>query len=121
MFAPDFFNNLAAVSTVLLFAKVFTHRSRKPARPTVQGGSADSKDHERVSLVVIVARYVAREAQAVAHVACVVSAGVSLTVALVAVERESDWTGLHMAGWIALVIAGLILIVDLLVEDLRNR
>ena len=95
-FTADFFNNVAAVSIVLLFAKIVSHRTRRePARSNT--------------------------AIKMLHAVCIVAAAVGLVVGLVATDIKSDSLALRVLAWVALAVAGLVLIVDLLAEDLPHR
>jgi hypothetical protein len=96
-YSADFFNNVAAVSMVLIFAKFVTHRSRSGPR----SGRA-------------------RRIAAGLHVVCVVAAVVSLVIALAATELQSDHMLLHVLAWVSLGIASAVLIGDVLWEDLNQ-
>jgi undecaprenyl pyrophosphate phosphatase UppP len=84
---PDFFNNVAAVAVVLMFTKIVTHRSRTD-KPTSTRN---------------VAAY---------HVATVIATACAIVVALIATEVQSQAIGFHILAWLALGVAGLILIID---------
>lgn len=95
---PDFFNNVAAVAVVLMFAKVVTHRSRK----------ADYASRWTIVLVGL-------------HVLAVLSAVASVAFCLLATDGRSttgaDWRN---AAWISLILAGGVLVFDVILDAVRN-
>jgi uncharacterized membrane protein len=95
-FMADFPNNVAAVAVVLLFAKLVTHRSRK----------VRAEGDSRVWILFGV------------HVIAVLAAATSVVLALAAVYERSD--ELIDFAWSGAAIAGVILILDVLVEDRRD-
>jgi hypothetical protein len=94
-YSADFFNNIAAVCVVLLFAKFVTHRSRTP------GG-------RQTGVLVL-------------HVVCVVAAAVGTVFALIATVRQSAAPGLTVTAWVSLGVAGLTLMFDVLWDDIRRH
>ena len=96
-FAPDFFNNVAAIAVVLMFAKLVTHRSRRTHRTGAE-----------VKWLLLL------------HLACLGAAGVAVVVSMIAVSTESTDEWLQRSGWIAVAVAGLIVIGDVAVEDWRQ-
>jgi hypothetical protein len=88
-FEPDFFNNVAAVAMVLIFAKVVAHRSNKHPGP----------------------------GRRFWHGFAVATAVVAAGAALVATERRSDWCLLHWLAGGFLVLAGVTFIVEIMHDD----
>ncbi|MCW2517021.1 MAG: hypothetical protein JWR11_6063 [Mycobacterium sp.] len=95
-FVADFANNVAAVAVVLLFAKLVTHRSRK----------LRAEDDPRIWILFAV------------HVVAVVAAAAAVVLSLAAVYRKCDALG--DVAWWAAAVAGVILIIDVLIEDMRD-
>jgi hypothetical protein len=91
-FQADFFNNIAAIAIVLLFAKVVTHRTRK-------GSSA-------------------RGSLALLHRVSMIGAGLAIAVSLWATDTRRVEPGFHTAAWWFLAAAGVGLLADTLIEDL---
>lgn len=87
----DFYNNIAAVAAVLMFAKFVTHRTRKGQKP----GS------ERWLFGF--------------HFIGVAAAAVAILVALSATADGA--TDSRILEWVSLGLSGLILVVDVLVDD----
>lgn len=83
-FSADFFNNSAAVFAILIFTKSVSYRSY-----------SDRAKHEKVL-----------------HGVCVVVASLGLVVALLTTEMKwtEPWT--NVIVWLALIIAGIILVWD---------
>jgi steroid 5-alpha reductase family enzyme len=89
-FQADFFNNVAAVAIVLIFAKVVAHRSRK----------GESKTWRRLS-----------------HGAAVAAAALATVAALLATEAAKDYRVFHWLAWIGLGVAGTAFVVEILIDD----
>jgi hypothetical protein len=94
---PDFFNNVAAVAVVLMFAKVVSHRSRKARSGAVRTW--------------VLAGF---------HVLAVIAATVTLFVCLKATEDPTTGTDWHNAAWTALGITGAILVIDVILDAIRH-
>jgi hypothetical protein len=97
-FAPDFFNNVAAIAVVLVFAKLVTHRSRV---------NTTRSDRERIILFSF-------------HLLAVVAATVAALAAIIGLRGRSVSGVIDWLAWGGVAIAGLILVGDALVEDCRQ-
>jgi hypothetical protein len=86
----DFYNNVAAIASVLMFAKLVTHRTRK------------ARDRNEILLVSF-------------HTAAVVASAGAIAVSLIATADGS--ADLRWLAWWLLGASGSILIVDVLVDD----
>jgi uncharacterized membrane protein YoaT (DUF817 family) len=94
-FQPDFFNNVAAVAIVLIFAKVVVHRMRqRESRAVRQSGRRN-----RI------------------HVFAVLAASVAGGASLWATERQSDWCLFHWCAWIGLALASVIFVIEIIHDD----
>lgn len=95
-FQPDFYNNIAAVGVVLLFAKVVTRRA------------SQAKHGDWLAVV---------------HAAAVVAAGMAAAVAIWATEHCTQTQVWHTLSWIGVIVAATALLVDVLVDerDARSR
>jgi hypothetical protein len=100
-FQADFFNNVAAVAMVLLFAKVFTHRSRKK-KPEFEQPTP-----WRANL------------RAWNHALAVLGAATAAAAALWATEDGSDNCLFHWFAWGGLLVAVAALVGEILVDDVR--
>jgi cytosine/uracil/thiamine/allantoin permease len=98
-FTPDFFNSVASVAVVLMFAKFVTHRSRKPRHGRKGTGE-----------VVLIG----------CHIAAVLAALIATVASLVAVDQQDVSPYWRLAGWWGLAIAGSLLVGDVLVEDFTS-
>lgn len=96
-FAPDFFNNVAAIAAVLMFTKVVTHRSHE-VPPSGRR----------------------KQALAWVHLAAVAVASITIAASLIATQRKSTWPFLLHVAWVGLVLTGAALIVDILVDELHT-
>jgi hypothetical protein len=94
-FQPDFFNNVAAVASVLIFAKVVSHRSR-------------NRETQRSEL---------QPLRAFFHGLGVMAAVVAIGAALGATEAQADACILHGFAWGGLVVASMALIGEILIDD----
>jgi peptidoglycan/LPS O-acetylase OafA/YrhL len=96
-FTSDFFNNAAAVSVGLLFAKMVSHRL-KTVSPHLR---TQSKSPKRPFF----------------HFLAVVTALAALGVALFVSHTRTTWGFLHGAVWFCLALSALILVGDELAQD----
>lgn len=94
-FSADFFNNVAAVAVVLIFAKVVTNRSRK----------AKNAANEKWGLAVL-------------HVSAVVSAAAAVGLSLWATGVCQRSSCIEIAAAAALGITAVFLIVDIVIGEL---
>jgi hypothetical protein len=98
-FQADFFNNVAAVAMVLIFAKVVTHRSHvadpKSKRPTPRGALL----------------------RACWHTLGVSGAAVAVIAALWATEDGTDKCAFHYTAWVGLGVAGVVFLVEIVIDD----
>ncbi len=91
-FQPDFFNNVAAVAIVLIFAKVVAHRSRSH-----NGGPTPRR--------------------AFWHGSAVLASAVAVGAALWATEAASDACIFHWFAWGGLIVAGVVFVVEIVIDD----
>ncbi len=98
---PDFFNNVAAVAVVLMFAKVVTHRSRAHAHAREPSNDAPSGR------------------RAFFHGLAVVAAVVAAGVAIWATAAPPDGRFWHWFAGGSLLLAGAILLVEVFFDDVR--
>lgn len=96
-FTPDFYNNVAAIAVVLMFTKVVSHRTRKVDRTPNA------------------IRWLAR-----AHVLAVGAASAAVAISLAATDFKWTGVGIRVATWTALVMAGGLLIVDIVIDELPD-
>jgi len=92
-FSPDFYNDLAAVCVVVLFAKFMTHRG-----------------HPRTSRWLWTL-----------HALCLISSAGGVFIPLLAVYQQSSWYLLRDLSWACLAFSSLILIGVGLYEDFPKR
>jgi|SoimicMinimDraft_17_1059745.scaffolds.fasta_scaffold76948_1 hypothetical protein len=93
-FSPDFYNNVAAVAVVLMFAKVVTHRSRKA--------------HHGPEWTSILAGF---------HIVAVLAAIVTVVVCLKATDSGSDTDHVwRNTAWVFLALTGGILAIDVIAD-----
>jgi hypothetical protein len=104
-FSPDFFNNAAAVFAILIFAKFVAHRARRARQQASAGQQASARPLQK--------RW---DLPAQLHALCVVVASTGLILAMLVTEMQWTSAWLHAWIWIALAIAGLILLGDLIFE-----
>jgi hypothetical protein len=93
-FQADFYNNVAAIAAVVLFAKVVSHRFRKVPR-------------EKLGALVL----------AVIHGIAVLAAMLAIAVSLRATDVQSSADGYRLTAWGALGVAGVFLLIDLGVDS----
>lgn len=93
-FQADYYNNIAAVAVVLLFAKVVGRRLSRASHG---------------------------DWLAVLHAAAVLAAALAATVAIWATEHCSQATIWHSLCWIGLIISATALLIDVLVDELATR
>lgn len=89
-FQADFFNNVAAVAVVLIFAKVVAHRMHEG-------------DRGRVS--------------ASFHVIAVFAAATAAAISIIGTERCSSWPTLHTVVGVALAAACVVLFLEIVIDD----
>lgn len=94
-FQADFFNNVAAVAIVLIFAKVVAHRSRN--------GKPHTDEPKRW--------------RAFWHVLAVLAAAVAAGAALWATEAGSDACVFHWFAWGGLIVAGAAFVAEIVIDD----
>ena len=94
---PDFFNNVAAVASVLVFAKVVAHRSHDRETRTLKP----------------------KPWRAFFHGLGVFAAVVAVGVALAATEAQADDYLLHCLAWGGLAIAGLAFVCEIYADDVE--
>ncbi len=92
---PDFFNNVAAVASVLIFAKVVSHRLH----------SRETQTSEQMPL------------RGFFHGLGVVAAVVAIGAALGATEAQADVCILHFFAWGGLIVAGIAFVGEILIDD----
>lgn len=88
----DFYNNVAAIAAVLMFAKLVTHRTRKATK------------------------YGSERRLAVVHTIGVATSAGAIVVSLIA-TASGAFTGLELCAWGLLGMSGLILVFDVLAAD----
>ena len=98
-FQADFFNNIAAVAMVLIFAKVFAHRSRntKPQNGQPTPGRANFR--------------------ACCHGLAIAAAVVAVGAALWATEDGRDKCSFHWFAWGGLIVAGVVFVGEIFIDD----
>ncbi len=95
-FQADFFNNVAAIAVVLIFAKVYAHRSRHRGPHDAEPSAPRARFHGLA----------------------VTAAAVAAAVALLATEDATDRCIYHLLAGGGLVISGIILVGEILHDDL---
>jgi len=94
-FSPDFFNTAGAVFAVFIFAKFVSHRSRRARKPDKSSNW---------------------DGPGIFHAVCVIAASIGLVLAMLITELQWDSLWADILVWIALAIAGVILLWDVIVE-----
>ena len=94
-FQADFFNDVAAVAIVLIFAKVVAHRSRN--------GKPNADEPKRW--------------RAFWHVLGVLAAAAAAGAALWATEAGSDAGVFHWFAWGGLIVAGAAFVAEIVIDD----
>jgi uncharacterized membrane protein YhaH (DUF805 family) len=89
-FQADFFNNVAAVAIVLIFAKVVAHRMH---------------DQDRGGMSVLL------------HGIAVLAAAMAATISIIGIESCSAWPPLHWIVGVPLAAASVLLVLEILIDD----